>query len=137
MRVEPQIKRACFFFDGQNLFHAARESFGHTIANYDPQKLAAWVCSSKGWCLERIFFYTGIHSESENPSLYQFWTRKLLVMKSRGVRTYSRTLKYRLREVTLPDGRIETLRIGQEKGIDVHLAVDALRLAYEGQYDFA
>jgi hypothetical protein len=36
-RVEPQPKRAIVFFDGQNLFYAAREAFGYTHPNYDAQ----------------------------------------------------------------------------------------------------
>lgn len=135
MRVEPQAKRAYVFFDGQNLFHSAKESFGYETANYDPQKLAAWVCSRKGWELERVYFCTGIHSEEVNPGLYRFWTRRLIVMRSRGIHTYSRTLSYRPRELRLPDGTTRAFRIGQEKGIDVHLAVDVLRFAYEGLYD--
>ena len=38
---EPQLKRAVAFIDGQNLFHSAREVFGHSYPNYDPKKPAA------------------------------------------------------------------------------------------------
>lgn len=32
--VEPQVKRTIAFFDGQNLFHAAKEAFGYPYPNY-------------------------------------------------------------------------------------------------------
>ena len=35
MLVEPAAKRTVTFIDGQNLFHASRESFGYTYPNYD------------------------------------------------------------------------------------------------------
>lgn len=35
MPVEPAVKRAAAFIDGQNLFCAAKEAFGYTFPNYD------------------------------------------------------------------------------------------------------
>ena len=35
MPAEPLVKRAVAFIDGQNLYHAARESFGYTYPNFD------------------------------------------------------------------------------------------------------
>ena len=40
MPAEPPIKRTVAFIDGQNLFHGAREAFGHTYPNYDVKALA-------------------------------------------------------------------------------------------------
>ena len=40
MPAEPSVKRTVAFFDGQNLFHAAKKAFGHTFPNFDPLKLA-------------------------------------------------------------------------------------------------
>ena len=58
MRVEPPIKRAIAFVDGQNLFYAAKQAFGYTYPNYDPLALATAVCRSKGWVLTQTCFYT-------------------------------------------------------------------------------
>lgn len=33
MIIEPSVKRVCAFFDGQNLFHAAKEAFGSAFQN--------------------------------------------------------------------------------------------------------
>jgi hypothetical protein len=37
MSVEPEVKRAVAFFDGQNLFHAVKNAFGYKYPNYDRQ----------------------------------------------------------------------------------------------------
>jgi len=39
--LSPRITRVIAFFDGQNLFHAARSAFGYTYPNYNPKRLAA------------------------------------------------------------------------------------------------
>jgi hypothetical protein len=39
--------------------------------------------------------------------------------------------------VRLPDGSSTTVLVGQEKGIDVRIALDVVRLAREGTYDVA
>jgi hypothetical protein len=35
-------------FDGQNLFHAAREAFGYNEPNYDPVALSRRLCADHG-----------------------------------------------------------------------------------------
>ncbi len=60
MAPETSPRRAVAFFDGQNLFHAARHAFGYTYPNYDPLALAAAVCQSQGWDLDEAHFYTGV-----------------------------------------------------------------------------
>jgi hypothetical protein len=49
--IEPAIKRAVVFIDGQNFFHHAREAFGYHFPNYDIQKICASVCNAQGWNL--------------------------------------------------------------------------------------
>jgi hypothetical protein len=44
----PDLKRAIAFFDGQNLYHGAKEAFGYTYPNYDAALLAQTVCDSQG-----------------------------------------------------------------------------------------
>jgi uncharacterized LabA/DUF88 family protein len=122
MPAEPSIKRAFAFFDGQNLFHAARYAFGHRHPNFDPQRLAAAVCDARGWRLDR-------------PEWHDFWMRKLAAMGGRGVITRWRPLQMRVERVTLPNGEVAQLRVAQEKGIDVRIAVDVVRYAIEGLYD--
>jgi hypothetical protein len=51
---------------------------------------------------------------------HSFWTSKLRYLKSRGVKIYKGRINY-----------------GQEKGVDVSLAIDLVRLTYEKQYEVA
>ncbi len=86
---EPSIKRAVVFVDGQNLFHAARESFGYTYPNYSVLALAQAVCISRSWQLVQTRFYTGIPDLTDNPFWHQFWSAKLLAMSRQGVHVFS------------------------------------------------
>lgn len=137
MPKEPTAKRTVAFFDGQNLFHAAREAFGYTYPNYDPVCLAHAICQSKSWQLKQVRFYTGIPDLSDNPFWHQFWAAKLRFLSWRGVLVFSRTLRYRNQRVRLPDGTEHTFLAGEEKGIDVRIAIDVIRLAHRNEYDVA
>ena len=137
MRPEPVVKRACAFIDGQNLFHAAREAFGYRYPNYDPLHLAEAVSVGQGWRLVEVRFYVGVPNERYSPSWKHFWEAKLAALGTRGVHTFSRPLRYQDRLVLLPDGSVTVMPVGQEKGIDVRLALDVVRLARTGAYDVA
>ena len=137
MPAEPAVKRAIAFVDGQNLFYAVKYAFGYTFPNYDVPALATAICSRQGWESSGVRFYTGIPSRLDNPSWNHFWGAKLARMGTRGVVTYSRDLKYRNQTVKLLDGETTTVLVGQEKGIDIRLALDMVRLARENAYDVA
>lgn len=137
MPVEPSIKRVMTFFDGQNLFHHAKGAFGYQYPNYDPRKLAESVCSSKGWQLAGIHFYTGVPSQIDKPFWSHFWTAKMAVMGTRRIRTFSRPLRYRNQTIVLAGGNTAVAPVGQEKGIDVRIALDVVRYALEDSYDVA
>ena len=64
--IEPDAKRAVAFFDGQNLFHAAREAFGFSFPNFDPLELALTVAGVKGYQLTQVRFYTGVPDAHPN-----------------------------------------------------------------------
>ncbi|MEA3507884.1 MAG: hypothetical protein U9R40_03060 [Synergistota bacterium] len=93
--VEPSSKRAITFFDGQNLFYAAKNAFGYSWPNFDPQKLAETVCCREGWNLSETRFYTGVPSPEDDSFWSHFWMAKLANMGRSGVKTFSRQLKYR------------------------------------------
>jgi uncharacterized LabA/DUF88 family protein len=134
---EPPVKRAVAFVDGQNLFHSVRESFGHTHPNYDVRALAQALCRSQGWDLTQTRFYTGVPDPSDDPFWSKFWAGKLAVMGRQGVHIFSRPLRYRNRSVKLPDGSRHTFLAGEEKGIDVRIALDVISLAHKQAYDVA
>lgn len=133
--MEPPIKRTVAFIDGQNLFHAAREAFGYTYPNYDALALSQRVCQAQGWQLADTHFYTGIPDVSDNAFWNHFWVAKLLSMTRAGMHVFSRPLRYRNKSIQLPDGRQYTFLIGEEKGIDIRIALDVIRLAHARTYD--
>src|SRR5258708_28316360 len=90
MPIEPADKRAIAFFDGQNLFHAARAAFGYTFPNYGPIALATAVCKQQGWTLAEVRFYTGVPDAGDDPYWNHFWTSKLAQTTLRGTKFYSR-----------------------------------------------
>ena len=137
MPSEPAIKRAVAFFDGQNLFHAVKQAFGYTYPNYDVLKLAQVVCQAQGWNLIQTRFYTGVPDSQDNPRWHHFWTSKLAAMARQGVKVYSRALRYRNQTITLPDGKQHTFLVGAEKGVDIRLALDIIRMALRNEYDVA
>jgi uncharacterized LabA/DUF88 family protein len=137
MPAEPAVKRTVAFFDGQNLFHAARSAFGRPYPDYDPRFLARQVCGQQGWELEQVRFYTGIPSVQDNAFWHTFWSAKLLAMSRSGVHVFSRTLRYQHKRVTLPGGTVHRVLVGEEKGVDVRIAIDVIRLAHRRAYDVA
>jgi len=137
MPSETAVKRAVAFFDGQNLFHAVKAAFGYTFPNFDPLKLAESVCLAQGWTLTRARFYTGVPSAQDNPRWNHFWNAKLAVLGTRNVVTFSRELRYQNTRIRLPDGSEHTTLVGHEKGVDIRLALDVVRLALDGAFDVA
>ena len=135
MPAEPTIKRTVAFVDGQNLFYAVKEAFGYMYPNYDVKALVDAVCRQRGWQLDRTHFYTGIPHLQDNARWHQFWMAKLRTMSWQGVHVYSRPLRYRNQSVQLPGGTVQTVLVGEEKGIDVRIALDVIRFAYAGAAD--
>jgi uncharacterized LabA/DUF88 family protein len=125
------------FVDGQNLFHAARKAFGYGYPNYDVAALSAALCDSQGWLLAGARFYTGIPDATDDERWHQFWNAKLAAMGRQGVVVVSHPLRYRNRVVKLPDGSDYTLVTGEEKGIDVRIALDVIAGAHRQDYDVA
>jgi uncharacterized LabA/DUF88 family protein len=135
--TEPKAKRAIAFFDGQNLYRHAKAAFGHHHPNYDVKKLFAAVCVQQGWIETAIRFYTGTPSHAESPMWHGYWSNRLLGMRRVGIHVTSRPIRYHQEERTLPDGSKTIVTSAQEKGIDIRLALDIVRLARQGQYDVA
>ena len=137
MFIEPPTKRVIAFFDGQNLFHTAREAFGYFFPNYCPLSLATRICKDHNWSLQGIRFYTGIPDPDHSMFWNQFWTSKLGTLGHRGVAVFSRFLRYRNQEGKLPDGTKCSVLVAEEKGIDVRIALDVIRTARKNEFDVA
>lgn len=137
MAAEPVVKRAIAFFDGQNLYRHAKDAFGHHHPNYDPKKLFDAVCADKSWVNHGVRFYTGTPMRAHSPMWHGYWANRLLSMRRAGIIVESRPLRYRAHDVTLADGTVETKQVPQEKGIDLRLGLDVVRLARVRQLDVA
>ena len=131
----PANPRTVVFVDGQNLFHAAKDAFGYSYPNYDPVALARRLCAGQAWTAAQVRFYTGVPEAGDSPFWNHFWTHKLAQMGRMGVHVFSRPLRYRNQTVRLPDGSEHAVLVGQEKGVDVRLALDIVRLAADRHYD--
>lgn len=135
MPNEPAIKRTIAFFDGQNLYHSAKEAFGYSTPNYDPKKLADDCCKKLGWALAETRFYTGVPDIGDNEYWHTFWTSKLAAMGRQGIQVISRPLAYRNERITLQDGTQKTIAVGSEKGIDIRLATDVIQSARDNKFN--
>jgi uncharacterized LabA/DUF88 family protein len=138
MRVEPAVKRTIAFVDGQNLYRNVLNTFCCTHPNYNVEKLANAVCAARGWQLDQVNFYTGVPSVADNPRWNAFWTKKLAAIgRSPKTKVYSRPLVYRNKTIQVPGFGPHTALSGEEKGIDVRLALDVLDAAHRGEFDVA
>ena len=137
MAAEPDIKRAVSFIDGQNLYRHAKDAFGHHHPNYDPRRLANAVCADCGWVNHGVRFYTGVPSADRAPMWHGYWTRRLTAMRRAGIVVTSRHLRYRVERVRLPDGSVHEVPVEREKGIDLRLGLDVVRMARNAELDVA
>ena len=110
--------------DGQNLFHLAREAWGpgspYDWPSYDVARLAdALVTLVGGRNLQETRFYTGVPHPRVSPFWNGFWRNKFRHLERQGI--------------TVIRGRINYG--GQEKGVDVSLALDLVQATYERTYE--
>jgi uncharacterized LabA/DUF88 family protein len=121
LEFEPPVNpQAIAFFDGQNIYRAVLKRFGCTHPDYDPKALAQEICTAKGWVLKETRFYTGVPLITDDPSWHHFWRAKLLQMQLDLIYVFSKPL-----------------RGGREKGIDVRIAIDIVKMARRRLYDVA
>ena len=67
-----------------------------------------------------------------------YWTRRLTAMSRAGIVVTSRPLRYRVTErVRLADGSVHDIPVEREKGIDLRLGLDVVRMARHGDLDVA
>jgi uncharacterized LabA/DUF88 family protein len=134
----PSPCRVHAFIDGQNLFHAVKRAFGYTTPNYDPLRLAQAVAARLAdRQLVRVHFYTGVPPQDRSYRWSEFWSAKVRAMKAAGIHVVTRTLRYSPEQIVKADGSVETAMVAREKGIDLRLALDLLRLARAGAFEAA
>ena len=118
--------RTLVLFDGQNLYRLAMRAYGsddpYNWPSYDVVKLAnALVSGVPGRTLAKVRFYTGVPDQATNKFWNKFWNNKLRALQRQGVYVYR--------------GRLNSS--GQEKGVDVSLAIDLVEAIHQQSYDVA
>ena len=115
------MERVVIFIDGSNFYHALKGCFG--TAAIDFAKLATLLAGSRK--LVRIYYYNAPINQAEEPDKFRNQQRFFNQL---------RLVPY----LDLKLGRLEKRRgTVVEKGVDVNIAVDMLRLAYKDTYDTA
>jgi len=134
----PPVPKVIAFFDGQNLYRSVKELFNYIYPNYDPPKLAQHICNEKGWQLVNTRFYTGVPIQTVDPFWHNFWTAKFTNMGRQKVHLFRRELRYNREDlVAFATGQTQDIPKGREKGIDVRIALDVLRLVHQRACDVA
>lgn len=133
------------FIDGQNVTIGARYAFGH--GNMHPLLLGRELAGDDE--LVEIRYVTGIPSADVDRDRYESERRRHDLMVATDVVVLERSLRYRwewdIRDRDLPDprdhkgdvreARVKSRQRGQEKGIDVWLALDALTMCARADID--
>ena len=90
-----------------------------------------------GWINRGVRFYTGVPSARTTPMWHGYWTRRLTAMRRAGIAVTTRPLRYRVESIRLPDGSVHELLVQREKGIDLRLGLDVVRMARNAEMDVA
>lgn len=68
---------------------------------------------------------------------HAYWAARLLAMTRAGILVTSRPIRYQIEMVPQVDGTTQRIATPHEKGIDVRLALDVVRMARQAQFDVA
>lgn len=135
---EERHTRVVAFFDGQNVLRTSNEVFGFDLYrpwDYDPRKLVgatvgameahlrAVHAPSPRVTMQQIRFYTGVPTFEKDIYARSYWERLFNLFRDNGIVVTSRDLRY--------------YRQGppREKGIDLRIGLDIVRLATGGLCD--
>lgn len=121
------------FVGGKNLFHAAREAFGYTTKL--PRSPSRFARGRDGnW---RRSVSTPDSRCRRQPQLALRLDPQARGHGAAGHRRVQQASPIRNRRVALPDGTQNSFLTGEEKGIDVRIALDVIALAHRREYEVA
>ena len=128
-------QRIVVFLDWQNVYRGARRAFfsetdPHIYGQTHPLKLAELITDRKqkdgDYYLGAVHLYTGRPSSSKDQATYSAHMRQCHAWARQAIKINYRPLRY---PKNWPD------EMAQEKGIDVSIAIDFVRMAYRNEYD--
>lgn len=137
MAEEPAIKRTVAFYDGQNLYRHAKDAFGYHHPNYHTKNLFQAICDDLGLQNHGVRFYTGTPDSKHSELWHGYWNNRLLSMRRAGILVTNRPIRYHSEEIELPDGGTQIVETSHEKGIDLRIGLDLVRMARANQFDVA
>lgn len=119
--VDPN-ERVAIFIDGSNFYHGLKAAFG--ITRIDFRQLSLALC--QGRKLVRTYYYNAPVIKQDDEARYRRQQQFFEVL-------------YKTPYLTVHLGRLEKRPDGKivEKGVDIKIASDMLRLAYSDAYDTA
>jgi len=126
--------RTVVFIDYQNMYREARRAFGWEdrpghFGNLKPIAMGRMLTQGPERELVQVRVYTGVPGSKRDKFGYQIMQRRIaswVAANPKCVEVFPRPLKY-------PPNSNE----GREKGVDVELAIDLVRLAMDNEFDAA
>lgn len=147
--MEVKKERVAIFIDGSNFYHGLKNHIGNTKVDF--AKFSKLLCGDRG--LIRTYYYNAPVNQEAFPDTYKDQQRFFDSLKTvpyfelKLGRLEKRTIKANRQELIeifgekiaklIIDKWGETIVTYVEKGVDIDLATDMLRLAYNNAYDTA
>jgi len=114
--------KVCIFIDGSNFYHGLKTNIGRT--DIDFYKLSLLLCSENR-SLVRTYYYNAPVNKEDNEAQYRSQQKFFDTLRK------TPYLQMKLGRLEHRDGHVI------EKGVDIFLAVDMLKYAFDGIYDVA
>jgi uncharacterized protein (TIGR00288 family) len=146
--AEIKKERVAIFIDGSNFYHGLKACIGNTKVDFE--KFAQLLCGSERELI-RTYYYNAPVNQEALPETYKdqqrffdslktvpYFEVKLGRLEKRTIKANKQELIETFGEKTakeILDKWGETIITYVEKGVDIELATDMLRLAYNNAYD--
>ncbi len=127
-----RTQRTLVFIDYQNMYRSARDAFGWAsekghFGNFRPYGLGRQMVRGPDRVLTEVRVYTGIHTPLGNAVQNALMQRRMsawITDSPNKIQVFPRPLRYSPKRPQ-----------GEEKGVDVELAIDIVSLALDDRFD--
>ena len=131
-------QRVILFVDEQNFYQGARRAFYNkdshfTRGNFHPVELGRLICArlpigvSEPRSLHQVRVYTGLTDPTKEPKSHAPHMKRCSAWEAAGAVVIARPLRY--------PKDWKPSKPGEQKGVDVALAIDFVDLALDGEYN--